>query len=458
MCDDTGDEVADRTDSARSVSQGRWITWILVVALGIVTVVLARDAWFVYDDLVILGPRHEALHLDGIVSLLDPYNGHLMAGLMAGNLLLAHVFGLDSYLPWIIAVVAGNVVAVWVVRRVMVRLGVRVLVASVAAPLLMLWGPLGWALLWGPESAFLFAVSLCSCQLLLSLDPDTQPGRRDVLGALAAVTAVLIHSSAVLGPVVVVAALLARRLPRRAAVAAVPGAVFGIWLLTVGEFSAVTARPSIGAVEDRGTVRFAWRLVAGPLHDLLPDALAAAVLLVLVALGLRLTERAGGSARLLARCCVAQAALTVAVLSRGRSGTIADLSQAGRYVAVVSVLLLPLVVLVVQHLIDRIDRRWLVPVAWTSVVVVAVVPQGAAAIEDAHALERRGSTNRATLEALAADERLDALPADHPIPVWRQLDAGDVRRLRDEGMLDRADVVDPVTRRWLRANVFTSDD
>lgn len=458
MPDLTGGAVPDRTDSARSASLGRRITWALVVVLGIVTVVVGRDVWFVYDDFVILGPRHEALHLEGISSLFDPYNGHLMVGLMTFNLVFAHVFGLDSYLPWIIAVVAGNVVAVWVVRQVMVRLGVRILIASVAAPLLMLWGSLGWVLFWGPESAFLFAVALCSCQLLLSLDTGQRPGRRDVVGAFVAVIAVLIHSSAVLGPLVVVAALLARRLPVRAAVAALPGVVFGLWLLTVGELSAVTSRPSIGDVEDRGTGRFARRLVAGPLQDLLPDALAATVLLVLVALGLRLTERAGGSARLLARCCVAQAALTVVVLARGRSGTIADLSQQGRYVAVVSFLLLPLVVLVVQTAMDRIDRRWLVPVAWASVVVVVVVPQSVAAFDDARAMERRGTTNRATLEALAADERLDALPDDHPIPVWRQLDAGDVRRLRDEGLLGGADVVDPVTRRWLETNVFTGDN
>jgi hypothetical protein len=448
----------ERVSRALSEASAHRITWLLTALLGVVTVVVARDAWFVYDDLVILGPRHETLHLDGVMSLLQPYNGHLMAGLMAGNLAFAHVFGLDDYLPWLLAVLVGNIVAVWVARRVMVTLGVRVMVASVAAPLLMLWGPLGWTLFWGPESAFLVAVALCSCQLLLSLDTAREPGRPDVVGAAVAVIAVLIHSSAVLGPVVVVAALLARRRPLRAAVAAVPGLVFGLWLVTIGTISGVTSTPSIGDVENRGPVRFAGRLVAGPLHDLLPDALAAVAVIVMVVGGLRLTERTAGPARVLARCCVAQAVLTIVVLARGRSGAIADLSQAGRYVAVVSFLLLPLCVLVVQHVIDRVARRWVATLVWCAVSAVAIVPNGAAALEDAAALERRGSVNRATLEALAADERLDGLPADHPIPVWRQLDAGDVRRLRDEGLLSRATSVDAATRRWLDMNVFTGQD
>ncbi len=213
----------------------------LVVAGVLVITRFGEGRWFFLDEWAFLSNRS----ITDIGDLFRPHNEHLVAVPVVVYRVLFRLFGLESYIPYQIAIVATHGIAVILLRLVMRRAGVGPWMASAVASTLVLFGPGAENIVWGFQIGFVGAFAFGLGQLLLS-DHDATPMRRDALAVVCGVCAVLTVSSVGVAMVAVTgAAVLARRGWRAACwQMGPPLALFGLWW--------VTARPSnvgLGAFE-----------------------------------------------------------------------------------------------------------------------------------------------------------------------------------------------------------------
>src|SRR3712207_3953915 len=78
---------------------------VLLLAAFLTIVLTTRDYVLYADDWAILELRYQG----GIDSLLEPYNGHLMAVSVFVFKVLARVAGLDVHWPYMVVLAAGHV-------------------------------------------------------------------------------------------------------------------------------------------------------------------------------------------------------------------------------------------------------------------------------------------------------------------------------------------------------------
>ncbi len=426
------------------------VFWVLTCTFAVGLFLAYRHAWwFVFDDLTMFGSRLEVYERHGLLDLLfRRHNEHLMAGMMVWNLGLAKLFGLMSYTPWVVTIVAALVGVVSVVRATMHALGLLRLFVAVAAPLLLVWGSLGNVMFWAPETIFAIASALFMAQLLL-VETDRPVGRRDVVGAALGCVAVLLHSAAVAGVAGVVVLLLVRRRRRAALVAAAPLGLYLLWLVTYGRQPAVyrvlvlPPDPSPPRLHDPATmVAFVVRGV-GSIIDHRWASMWAVVVVGLVACGLR-TLRGSGRRFRIAVTLTSVAVLELLTLAWTRSALLRSVSPRipGRYVAVVGLPLFPVMLVGLVALAQPWWQR--VPVAGragfaTVVVAAMLVVSVQTRRSDLHAGQWLAFGTRTTLTGLAASPDLDRLdPRERVFPGVAYVDIlnGDVVRLRNLGWLD----------------------
>ena len=123
----------DRDGSARDAA----ITFgVFLVAAGLLLVLRLGDPfWFFRDDWEFLTERDASLH-----DLFEPHAGHLSMGLVLYFRVWYRVFGIDSYVPFQLGVVAMHLGVVVALRALMRRAGVGPWIATLVAGSLALFG------------------------------------------------------------------------------------------------------------------------------------------------------------------------------------------------------------------------------------------------------------------------------------------------------------------------------
>lgn len=222
----------DRADSDEAARLAMWIVWPIGLAI---LFWVGRDQWFVRDDWAFLFTRERFRETGGLDSmLLHPQDGHWMTWPILTFWLLRSVFGLGSYLPFLVVLWITHVGIVVLVRLWLQRLGVSPWTTTLVTAMLLVFGA-GWEnLLFAVQIVYNFSLLAFLAHTLL-VDHDGPLDRRDWVGAGISLIGV---SSSGFGPFFGFGVGLLLALRRRwaaAAVAVVPQAIaWSWWWLTWG--------------------------------------------------------------------------------------------------------------------------------------------------------------------------------------------------------------------------------
>lgn len=218
-----------------------WLTargWLLLhlVTLAVAAVLLVvvnRGQWFFKDDWDPL-TRRVHLRLPGDLSVWAPHNGHWSTLPVLVFRGLFDVFGLTSYWPWVVVLIAIHLLSVHLAWRLFLRLGAGAVCATATAAVLAVLGSGGEDLLWAFQIGFDGAVAgAMACALLLVRE---RFGSREVVGTWVSAVAALMCSGIAL-PLLVLPGLIClwrHRVLRTALAFSVPAAAYVAWSLLAG--------------------------------------------------------------------------------------------------------------------------------------------------------------------------------------------------------------------------------
>jgi hypothetical protein len=451
----------DRSD--RRDYRARLLFWILSAAGAASLVWRGRPRWFTFDDWTLLVTRRRVWETEGLLDfLLLPHNEHLLPGLTLWDIGLASIFGIDSYLPWTLSIVAALVFIAVVLRRAMHDIGVPSMVAAASAPVVMVWPDFAGALSWAPETVFILYLALGVAHLLLVLG-DHVDDRRAALGALLSTLAILFHSGAALTTGVIVLVLVASRRWRAATWSALPLLGYGLWFLTWGQkpevFSETLRRFTDPVQVSADSDKFQFvRIIAGQGFRFLMPVGGWFVWVAIVACGAFLAVRRWGTttgrvvSALTGSSILAVAAITV---SRSRVGAFADTNPQSRYAVLVVVPLLPLIALELwlaatglRALLSRtrLGGAWTTRLSTATITVclAALVIAGILATErDTQAVTTSRSVRRVMSAIVSTPSTRETRPDIALIQVLFDLDVGGVWSLVDWGWFSPDRITDP---------------
>lgn len=343
------------------------VVHLLSLVLGAAVVWVAnRNQWFVADDwefIVNRGPRDQRL------GLFTPHNEHwstipilIYRGLLA-------VVGLRSYGAFVAVLIALHLALTHLLWRVSRRAGATPAVATGVAAVFAVLGAGAENLLWAFQIGFVGCITFGWAAVLLH-DHDGRFSRRDVLGWVASVAALMTSGPGVVmaGVATLAVALRRRRVVDTVLTALVPMAVFGTWWLLIGRDA-----PRGAAGSDAGPgelAEWAWRgltyaaehVTGLPVETMVAGGVALGLLAAWWAFHPRLALGRGAPA-------VAGIAGAVAFYLTTASGRVSlgiDASTAGRYVYIAAALLLPAVAVALSSAVPRVAP-------WNAVVTVAVL-------------------------------------------------------------------------------------
>ena len=216
----------DRLDRDEAANRASWLIW----PLGLIVLVwVGRHQWFIRDDWAFLFSRDRFRETGGLdTMLLEPQDGHWMTWPILMFHAIRGVFGIGSYLPFLVVLWATHLGIVLLARAWMRRLGVSAWTTTLVTAVLFVFGA-GWEnLVFAVQIVYNVSLLAFLAQTLL-VDHDGPVDRRDVAGAGLSLIGV---SSSGFGPFFGfgVGLLLAlRRRWRAALVAVVPQAIAWLW-------------------------------------------------------------------------------------------------------------------------------------------------------------------------------------------------------------------------------------
>ncbi len=433
---------------------------VATLAIGFVGVVwLNRDQWFFGDEWAFLGPRG-VLH--GQPGLFAPHNEHWSTLPVLVYRGLYSLFGVRSYLPYVLVLAVVHVVVAHLLWRVMRRSGVDVAVATALCTLFLFLGAGSENILWAFQIGFVGSVA-CGLGALLLVDRDGAfdwpPGRREV--AVWAVLVLGLMCSGIGVPMVAVAgvAVVLRRgfgragLGRAALVVSVPGAVYLAWLLLAG-------RDGIGdrSIELSKLPAYLGTGVSNAFSTTLGSPLLALVAVAGLVGWMAWRRRLAVTSATPAFACAVGVALLFAVLALGRAGLGTAQAEASRYVYLAIALALPVVGLLLTDLAVRSRAAGVAVVA----LVVVLAAYNLLLLDDRAGEEaarerrnpgdgagrRRHGRSRRALPRLRARPHLRSRRDDrHPPPHGRRREAPQRRLRRRRSDRGRQLAPDPTRRR-----------
>ena len=410
----------------------------VVVAWPVLVFGIGSQRWFQRDDLRFFAGR------DGgdIGDIFRAHDVHPVALPVVVFRLMFNVFGL-WYTPYLMLVVTMHLGVAIMVRVVIRRAGVGPWIATAAAGSLVLFGPGEENILWSFQITLLSSILLGLTQLVLA-DHDGPLTRRDALGVIAGVGAVM---SSGIGPLMVVAvglAALARRGWRIALVHAAPPALAYVAWTAVGDPARQAfGRPAPSVVWDwirEGQVATV-RAVGG-------TTVVTLVLTALLVIGLWQLARSSTIDDLRRRASVPVALLACgpvlfALTAQLRWVFGLEAAHSSRYVYIGAVLLLPALALAG----DAIARRWRSAMVPIVVLLLVSVPGNISDFGSSVFDARYFDTQRQTLLGLARTDLAERVPPTvrplHDPLAPEELTIGWLLDLRDEGRLPEAGEIDP---------------
>lgn len=157
-----------RTGSRLRIA-GTW-HWLSLVFAAMVLVIAATSQWFFFDEWAFLVPSNDA-------DLLSPHVGHWSTTPILITHALRAVFGVTTYMPYILLSMAAHLAICHLLWRVMLRVGVNSWIATALAFMLALLGAGAENILWAFQIGFMGAMLIGLIVILLVDDEALSRGR-----------------------------------------------------------------------------------------------------------------------------------------------------------------------------------------------------------------------------------------------------------------------------------------
>jgi hypothetical protein len=405
---------------------------LLLIALPVL-LYCARDKWFWLDDFDFLADRQLGDNLGDILRNLVRSHGDQLSTLqMVVYRGLYSIFGLHSYVPYVLVVIAFHLVASGLLWLIMKRNGVHPWVATVLCAAFTFFGAAADELLFAALMNYTAALAFGFAQLSLA-DHDGQDRRRDLFAMTCGIAAVFCSGVAVVTVAVVGVTVLVRSGWRRAALQAAPPAIiYGAWQLAYGGGREGT---SVGRWLD-----FVGTGIVNTVEELVQVPYLGIPMLVALFAFLALTWRPTKARPDLAVMPLAVGAIAFfGFTALGRAVYGADFAESERYVYVGAALLLPALGIGVTRLLQQ---RALLPAlaiagAWMVIANVVLLFEQPSRDDRLERIE-------ATVVAASVLPELDSLSADQAgVTVVPGLKFGQLANLARDGAIPDPETDDP---------------
>ena len=375
---------------ARTDRRPRWVSWVAIAAFAGVVVYafawwlnLGRHQWFYADEWEYLSHR-TAGSLD---DLFRPHHGHWTTLPILQYRFLYQLFGLNHFLPYRLVVLVLYMVAAALLLAVMWRAGVHPWIAVSAVTLFALFGA-GADNIINPFQVTFTGALVAGLVLLILTDHDGPIGRRDWLGVLAGLVALMMSGAGVVMVMITAIAVLCRRGWRIALKLVAPlAAIYLVWFLAIGHNDGVTQAGSVSQIGGivSGGLRNAFRVMAPRAWLALPLAL---LLIGGFLLAARQRTRAGWAQLAVPFALLCGTVLLLASVASDHANVLgtkgAGFPRQSRYVSLLAAMSIPALAVAA----DAIARlwKWLIPLAM--VLFLVAIPHNLDAARSTERIKR----------------------------------------------------------------------
>lgn len=437
-------------DTLRAAVRSRDVTAIGVVlhwvSLAIAFVILLevnRGQWFNLDEWDFLVDR-------GVLgsprrSLWTPHNEHWSTVPILAYRALFSLFGVRTYVPYLLLLVAMNLVTAHLLWRLMRRVGVHTLVATAGAAVFAVLGA-GWENL---TSAFQMSLllSLALGILALLILPERGPfARPDAVVVVLLVVSLMSSGVGVTMTAVVALAALLRRGPRVAAgIVMVPAALYVVWFAVAGRHvQQLRDTQSLGDTL-RGAPGYVWRGLTDIVDDTVGLTGAGVVLLVLLVVWLARAARPAEEPWPLVVATASGAVMFLGLVSLRRQTEGIENAGSPRYATIVVALLLPALLLGAQRLVSARPLRGPLLVGGTALLVLVAVTRLYDAADTQVVIEQE--QRQRILAAAELRRSGEEVIFQRPAPLYSpELEADQLEQLDRDGKLPSAGGLSEVDR------------
>jgi hypothetical protein len=389
--------------------------WALLFHLG-------HYFWFNGDEWDFLVNR-DAGHLG---DLLRAHNEHPSLLPILVYRLLWRGFGLGSYLPYQVPVVALHLTAATLLRAVMRRCNVNPWIATAAAAVFVLFGPGEENIIWAFQIGFTGSLVFGLAQLLLA-DHTGPFGRRDWVALGMGGLGMLCSGFTPITAAVVGAVVLVRRGWRPALFQTAPlAALYSAWWLLIGPDQIMD--PYRRAIDVGAIIHFVWVGARATFVDLGGgNRVVAAAFAIVLVVGLYaawrpLPRRERLRQAIMPLSLLAGGLVFLVVSGYGRWWIGPNAGNSSRYVHLVAAFSLPALAVA----IDALTRRWRVAVAVGVIVLVSGIPHNIGQFDTLPPFNAGYfASRRELIAALARSPYVTEVPrSTRPDPLWTTVTAG----------------------------------
>jgi hypothetical protein len=350
------------------------ITWAHLATLAgafVLLLVLDRHQWFISDEWAALVSRRlvgDAHHL----GIWDPHNEHWATIPVLVYRALYTVFGLRTYLPYLVVLLVVHLVVVHLLWRVLLRVGIEPLLATCLCGVFAVLGAasddLALAWQWQLIGPLVFGLAA------ILVVPERGPWRRRDVGVWVLLVLGLMCSGVAITMTAVVALINLLRRGWRCAVAtvAVPAAVYGLWYVTYGHKAVDQSEPLRTAL--RKAPAYVWQGVTGAINATIGFEGVAAAIVVVTVVWLFLRAHPRQEPWPIPLSMAAGAVTFLFLTDIRRSGLGIDLASTSRYVYVTMVLALPLLAMALDALLPRGTGRLVALAALAGLLLLVQLP------------------------------------------------------------------------------------
>jgi hypothetical protein len=417
-------------DRRRLVIGLHWAS--LLVAFGFL-LWATRDQWFDSDEWAFL-VRRRLIGSEQFLGVWAPHNKHWSTLPVLTYRALFTLFGVRTYLPYMVVLLLLQVAVAHLLWRLMLRLGVEGLLATAAAAVFAFAGA-GWENVTGAfQLAFIGSLLLGLGAVLVVHDRDLTRGRYALVWLLLVGSLMFSGVGITMVAVVVVMVLLRDGVQRALITVSVPAAAYLVWF----GLEVLHAPPGAGEQPLRTALQaapeFLWRGLTAAVDAETGLAGTGAVLLVLLAIwALRHADPSDSSWRD-ATVLALGGVLFLGLTAIGRSGLGPDAGTASRYAYITIALLLPLTAIALDHLLGSGITRWVAMILGLGLLLLVAVSTVSVNANEAGLREQE--QKRLVIATWQFLQNHEPFLGSVPVPLHMpDLDVEAIRRLGVDGKL-----------------------
>jgi len=410
---------------------------------------LDHKHWFIGDEWSTLVDRKLGGGA-GVSGIWEPHNEHWSTIPVVVYRALFTVFGVRTYIPYVVVLLLVHLAIVHLLWRLMLRLGVDALLATVLCGAFAVLGAGGdnLSLAWQMQLVAPIATGLGA---LLLAPEHGGLGRRDLWVSLLLLAGLMCSGVGLtMMAVVGLVALLRRGWKVALGTVALPAVAYAVWYLAYGR-DAGSQNPDSLSTAVQKVPEYVWRGLTDAVDGTFGLSGIGPAVLAALAVWLVLRARADDSRWDVPLAMAAGAVLFLALTDLRRSGLGIDTAGTSRYVYVVVALLLPAGALALDALLARSALRLPAVVALAALLLAVQLPELNRVADHWTVIDRSVKSRVLGSAALAREGQgfLSVLPVPEYMP---GLTVDKIRKLSEDGKLPGGRVTE---RERLDAALYT---